>query len=109
VQHACVACAGAEAPRAVIVLHPAWHSPRRWTKEHGRASALVPQKNELKNPFWRESRSLTFIVQLQFAPASVLQPKASDGSCRSSTDQGKLRPGTNFVFCQLFKSNLGQI
>jgi len=45
----------------------------------GRSMKVKELNNEGQEPpFWRKSRSLTFIVQLQFAPALVLQLKAFD-------------------------------
>jgi len=45
---------------------------------------FVFEKKGLENPFWWESRTLTFVVQLRFAPTSVMQSKgASVGFCRS--------------------------
>jgi len=73
-----------------------------------------PQKS-WKNPFWRQLRSLTFVVQFRFASASVLQPNVDwilVGFCRSSTDQGKPRPGPNWFapsMYQLPKSKLAEL
>jgi len=51
------------------------------------------KKNLQKNLFWQESRSLTFVVQLRFASALILQTKQpSVEFCRIATDQGKPRP-----------------